>query len=203
MLGFSLPWKKRVMRKFTLLLLLTLISGSAPSFSVAFGQKPSIRQHIQVLGMRGPCDPAEVVRISLGKQPPKAVLAQVSVQSNSDNPISAVTLSWRTYAARDGAKIRFTSCESRVTPPAALASGVTRSIPIAFLQPRRTVTIGIKPLPVIDEFDPVFIERPLIMVEELKPLRSGDSLVSPGEFMLLVFVSEIRYMDGSSWSSKI
>ena len=178
----------------------------APLPAGVLAQQPpaSIRQHITIGAARRPCDPAEIKSFSLGKGPPESVLEQVEVRSNSAKRIAAIKLAWRVYAAVESRKAAFESCESELSAPI-LASGSTDVIPVTYLEPKASVTIAINPLPVVNgtENHTAFIDRPLVTVDDLRPLIAHGKPVAPGKYGLVIFVSEVQYTDGTAWASPL
>jgi len=198
------------MRKFSYRVAVFTLSLSllsvASFFSDAVAQQPalSLRQSIIIAVAHRPCDPVQVRRFALGKQPPEAVLAQIAVRNASDKPIKSLTVGWRVYAEVESRKAAFESCESELSARV-LASGSTNVIPVTYLEPKASVTIAINPLPVVNgpEGRTSFIDRPLVTVDDLRPLIVDGKPVAPGKYGLVVFVSEVQYTDGTTWASPL
>jgi hypothetical protein len=174
------------------------IGASAP------GQEPTLllRQRVIIYPALRPCDPAQVRMYSLGRQPLDAILAEVTVENNSEKVISAMKLGWRVYREQDARKISFASCPPNSASAEVLLTGATDVIQLTSLSPKETSTIGINPLPApTSATKTVFVDHPFVTVDDVKSLvEDRDNPVSTGKYGLVIFVSEIQYNDGTRWT---
>ena len=148
------------------------------------------------------CNPAEVKGFGLGNQPLAVMLAQIYVESRSEKIISAVKLSWKVYVDLDGMKIATRGCEPPITPTA-LLSGGTDFIDLEALPPKETTIIGTDPLPVLQPgARTIYVARPFMMVDEVKPIVEREKAAGK-KYLVVLYVSEIRFGDGSKWKMAI
>ena len=163
-----------------------------------------IRQRFDIFTAMRPCDPAQVKMFSLGRQPLDAILAEVTVENNSEKIISAMKLVWRVYRGDEGRKIVFASCPPKSPTVGVLLTGTTDVIQMKSLGAKQTSTIGINPLPVqTSAANTVFVDRPFVTVDDVKSLViSRDNPEYSGKYALILFVSEIQYDDGTRWTSE-
>jgi hypothetical protein len=193
-------------KRSNLLSLLALIASVVVLDANALAQEStaSLRQRFTIFPALRPCDPARVKAFSLGKQPLDAILAEVMVENNSDKIISAVKLRWRVYGEKEGREMSFASCPPKSASVGVLLTGTSDVIELTSLSPQETATIGINPLPTPTlAVKTVFVGRPLVSVEDVKSVATDrNSPTSVGRYALVIFVSEIRYNDGTTWTAQ-
>jgi hypothetical protein len=139
--------------------------------------------------------------VAFGTQPRDAVLAQVGVENTSFKSITAVKLGWKVYPYPEGVKISLSYCDAQPTRGDSLLSGATSLIQLQSLVPNEICNIGINPLPLRPPYTrTVFVDQPFLMSEDLKSL-SIDGPTPKIKYVVVMYVSEIHFDDGTVWKS--
>ena len=89
------------------------------------------------------------------------------------------------------------------SPIAALArlSGSSYLIEVDSLAPKETINIGTKPLVMKTPANrTIFVDRPFLTAENVKSLLQEVDHKAD-KYMVLIYVSGVRYADGTSWTS--
>ena len=162
---------------------------------------PSIRPRFAIVPAAQQCQPAWVKYTSFGRQPQDALLAEITVENLSTKRMTEVKLGWKVYNYPEGFKVQLTYCDPQPTYGEVLLSGTTQSVKLDALAPKETCTIGIKPLPLgARSTKTVFVDQPLLTAEDVKSLPlDGDPLKA--KYVVIMYVFEIRYDDGTSWTA--
>ena len=193
---------------FALTLLLTL------TFQTSFGQQvapdtpKAPKKSIAFVPYYHPpagCYPVEVKFVSLGGQPQHVLLAQVTIESFSAKPVSAVKLGWNVYKRDVGNRIALSPCDVTSDAAEVLLSGISPLIELGALLRNETVNIGTNPLklpmPATKTF---FVDQPLIVWDEVKSLTDdGTPKTLKDDYTFLLYVSEITFNDGTKWEGKV
>jgi hypothetical protein len=156
-----------------------------------------------------PCHPVMVNSTTIGANPPEILTAQASIVSFSAKPVVAVRLKWNVYRYDVAMKKRKggDGCEPSAEKAEIFLSGTTPLIMIGKLLEKEVCTIGPNPLAIVPprhEPKVVFIDRPIIMWDEVKSLTvDGTRNTFKDNYAAVVFVSEIQFDDGSTWTGDI
>ena len=183
------------------LLVVSVVLWSAFSPSAAQELQASIRQKFLFLPAYRECRPAEVTGFAFGNQPLEVLLAQVYVRNRSDKIITAVRVGWTAYDHAYGVQVAGSACEE--IPIAALArlSGSSDLIELGSLASKETITLGTKPLMIEKPANKtIFVDRAFVTAENVKSLIPEDDR-NAEKFMLLIYISEVHYEDGTTWTS--
>jgi len=144
------------------------------------------------------CNPAEVKGVGFGNQPLDVMLAQIYIESRSEKVIAAVKISWKIYEFEVGMRLATSGkCEPPATPEAALSGG-TEFIDLDALPPKEATIIGIHPLPLLQPGQrTVYVVHPFMKVDDVRPM--GDILKQEKKHVVVLYVSAIRFADGTQW----
>jgi hypothetical protein len=162
----------------------------------------SVRQRFVIVPANQRCQPAAVKTVSFGKQPPDSLLAQVMIENRSDKTLAEVKLGWRVYNFPEGTHVSLAFCDAQLPSAEVFLSGATRLIQLEGLAPKETGTISINPLVLpTTATKTVFIDHPLLTTGDVKslPLDSPTPII---KYVVVMFVSEIHYADGTAWELK-
>jgi len=131
-----------------------------------------------------------------------ALLAQVIVENLSNKRMTEVTLGWKVYSYPEGLKVFPMYCAPEPSNGVVLLSGTTQSIRLDALAPKESCNIGINPLPIptIPATKTVFVDQPLLTAEDVKSLPLDGDLKKL-KYVVVMYVFEIRYDDGTSWTA--
>jgi hypothetical protein len=167
----------------------------------------SIRTRLVLVQADQKCHPAWLKFLSFGRQPKDAVLAQVTVENTSDKVITAVKMDWKVYAYPDRTNMWQAFCGPQRDKAEVLASGSTPLYEIGVLVPKGMCNIAIDPVPAPPPMTPavttnVTVDRPMITAADLKDLRPNDPPPKI-KYVVVVYLSQIRYDDGSSWQANV
>lgn len=187
-----------------LLILFTLILQPSMGQKLIQEAARNPRNGIAVLPYYHPpsgCHPAEVRIVSSGPRPRGAVIPQVSIQSFSPKPIAAVRLGWNVYRSSVATRRVTAPCDAELEEVEASLSGTSPLIQIGHLADNETCSIGADPLIVqTPSTVSVAIERPIVSFDELVPLLAqGTGYTFNDDYAIVVYVSEIRFVDGTEW----
>jgi hypothetical protein len=182
-------------------LLLTLAGHlSINRNAAAQGQQASVQRRFVFVIAHQPCQPAAVRTVSFGKQPADALLAQVTIENGSDKTIAETKLGWRVFSYPEGTNAAQEFCDRQSHPENVLLSGTMPLIRLPSLAPRETGTISIDPLVLpTNATKTIFVKRPLLTSADVKslPLDGTNPMI---RYVVVVFVSEIHFTDGTTWS---
>jgi hypothetical protein len=197
--------KINIQRTLLVLLMLFAFASQAVLLPTLKAQGPSlsVRQRFVVMTAFPRCRPAEVKTVSFGRQPREALLAQVKVESHSSETITAIKLGWKIYDHQEGSKIQSSACDAPPISAEVLLSGTTPLIQVDLLAPKEASTISINPtvLPAKAE-KTVFVDRPFITADDVKPLTDRATQATQNQYLILVFVSEVHFNDGTTWNAE-
>jgi hypothetical protein len=162
----------------------------------------SVRRRFVIVPANQRCQPTTIKMLSFGQQPPDALLAQVMIENRSEKALAEVKLGWRVYNYPEGTKVSLAFCDPPPNSAEVFLSGATELIKIEGLAPNETGTISIKPLPVpTTATKTIYIERALLTTEDVKSLPLDDP-TPVIKYVVVMFVSEIHYADGTVWELK-
>jgi hypothetical protein len=163
--------------------------------------QPSVRQRFVIVAAAQRCQPAVIKSVSFGKQPPDTLLAQVTVENLSDRVMTAVKLGWKVYPYPEGTKISLSYCDAKPASAEVFLSGITPLIQLEALSPKGTSNISTNPLVIpTPATKTVFVNHPLLTAEDVKSLPLDDPTPRI-KYTMVMYVSEIRYDDGTTWES--
>jgi hypothetical protein len=194
-----------VIRTFAFCLLTLLLIVVPASFGGVRQQSP--KKHFTIVGYYhspGTCHPAEVRGVMIGAQPPEVLSAGVTVESFSPKEIAAIKLTWKVYSWDDGLKRRRGPCAA-VTNATVFLSGTTPLIQVGPLAEKETCTITTgRPSLAGPTTKTVIIEQPIIAWDEVKSLTSdGTRNTFNDNYAVVIYVSEIHFVDGTIWEGDI
>jgi hypothetical protein len=151
------------------------------------------------------CYPVEVKFVFLGGQPQHVLLAQVTIESFSAKPVSAVKLGWNVYKRDVGNRISLSPCDVTSDAAEVLLSGISPLIEVGALLQNETVNIGTNPLKIpMPATKTFFVDQPLIVWDEVKSLTDdGTPKTLKDDYIFLLYVSEITFNDGTKWEGKV
>lgn len=122
------------------------------------------------------CHPVEVKIVSLGGQPQHVLLAQVTIESFSGKPVSAVKLGWNVYKRNVGVRKSLSPCDVTSDLAELLLSGVSPLIELGALLQNETVNIGTNPLKIpMPATKTSFVDQPLIVWDQVKSLTDDGT----------------------------
>jgi hypothetical protein len=152
------------------------------------------------------CHPVMVTSVSIGANPAEVLTSQAGIESFSAKPITAVKLKWEIYRMDVAMKKRRAGCEGTGEPAEVFLSGETPLIPVGRLAEKEICNI-ISPYPSITPpkvTRTVMVERAIIMWDEVKSLTTdGTRNTFKDNYAALVFVSEVHFEDGTTWTGEI
>ena len=153
---------------------------------------------------RAACHPVEVKVVSLGGQPQHVLLAQVTIESFSGKPVSAVKLGWNVYKRDVGVRKSLSPCDGTSDAAEVLLSGISRLIELGPLLQNETVNIGTNPLKIpMPATKTFFVDEPLIAWDQVKSLTDdGTPKTLKDDYTFLIYVSEVNFIDGSKVGRK-
>lgn len=151
------------------------------------------------------CHPVQVRAVSIGAQPPEVLTAQVTIMSFSAKPVIAVKLRWDVYRFDLAMKTRRSGCDGSTGSDEIFLSGTTPLIHLGQLAEKETCNIGTNPLLIKSPATKtVFVERPIIMWDEVKSLTSdGTRNTFKADYAAVIYVSEIHFADGTQWTGEM
>jgi len=154
---------------------------------------------------RAACHPVEVKVVSLGGQPQHVLLAQVTIESFSDTPVSAVKLGWNVYKRDVGVRKSLSPCDVTSDAAEVLLSGISPLIELGALLQNETVNIGTNPLKIpMPATKTFFVDQPFIVWDQVKSLTDdGTPKTFKDDYTVLLYVSEVTFIDGSKWQGKV
>ncbi len=154
---------------------------------------------------RAGCHPVEVKSVSLGGQPLDVLLAQITIESFSAKPVSAIKLGWNVYKRDVGVRKSLSPCDVTSDGADVLLSGITPLIELGALLQKETVNIGTNPLQVaMPATRTVFVDQPLITWDEVKSLTDdGTRRTLKDDYAVLLYVSEIDFKDRTKWEGNV
>lgn len=163
--------------------------------------QPSVRQRFVIVPAAQRCQPAAIKFVSFGKQPPDALLAQVTVENRSDKVVTAVKLGWKVYNYSEGIKISLSYCDAKPASAEVFLSGTTPLIQLEALTAKATSNISTNPLVIpTPATKTVFVDHPLLTAEDVKSLPL-DNPTPKIKYAVVMYVSEIHYDDGTTWEA--
>jgi hypothetical protein len=124
------------------------------------------------------------------------------IENLSDKTITAVKLGWKVYTQKEGLALPMAGCNAP-TEAKVLLSGATPLVELGRLAPKQTGTISINPLPAPTTAGiiTVFVDRPLLTVEDVRSLTDapgGDA----NQYAAVMSITEIRFDDGTTWKAE-
>jgi hypothetical protein len=192
---------------FTLMMLLMLTSQLNLG-QIGAQEAQSSKKRFSVMGYYPwpvACHPVLVRAVSIGTKPPEVLTAQVTIQSFSATPITAVKLGWNVYRWDVAMKKRRSGCDSSPEPAEIFLSGMTPLIWLGQLAQKETCNISTYPLFIKSPATKtVFVEQPIIAWDQVKPLTfDGSRNTFKDDYAALMYVSEIHFEDGTKWTGEI
>jgi hypothetical protein len=192
---------------FTLLMLLTLTAQSNLG-QVGVQEPQPAKKRFSVLFYSPfpvPCHPVLVTSVAIGSQPPEVLTPQVSIMSRTAKPVIAVKLRWDVYRWDAAMKKRKSGCDGHEEASEIVLSGTTPLIHLGQLAENESCNISTNPLFINRRATKtVFVERPIIMWDEVKSLTSDGTRGSfKDDYGAIIYVSEIHYADGTQSTVEI
>jgi hypothetical protein len=192
---------------FTLMMLLMLTSQLNLG-QIGAQEAQSSKKRFSVVGYYPwpvACHPVLVRAVSIGAKPPEVLTAQVTIQSFSATPVTAVKLRWNVYRWDVAMKKRRSGCDGSAEPAETFLSGTTPLIWLGQLAQKETCNISTYPLFIRSPATKtVFVEQPIIAWDQVKPLTfDGTRSTFKDDYAALIYVSEIHFEDGTKWTGEI
>jgi hypothetical protein len=189
-------------------MMLLLVTAELGLGQIGDQEVQSSKKKFSVVGYYpGPdsCHPVQVKAVSTGANPPDVLTAQVTVVSFSAKPVAAVKLRWEVYRWHVAMKKRRSSCDSSSEAGETFLSGTTPLIQLGQLAQKETCNISTYPLFISSPATKtVFVEEPIISWGEVKPLTfDGTRNTFRDDYAAVIYVSEILFEDGTTWTGKI
>jgi hypothetical protein len=154
---------------------------------------------------RAACHPVGVKFVSLGGQPQQVLLAQVTIESFSDKPVSAVKIGWNVYKSDVGVRKSLSPCDVTSDAAEVLLSGTSPLIELGALLQNETVNIGTNPLKIpMPATKTFFVDQPFIVWDQFKSLTDdGTPKTLKDDYTVLLHVSEVNFSDGAKWEGNV
>ena len=192
---------------FTLMMLFTLISQSNPN-QIRAQESQSTKKKFSVVGYYPSpvaCHPVQVTAVSIGARPPEVLTAQVTIESFSATPVTAVKLGWTVYRWDVAMKKRRSGCDVSPEPAETFLSGTTPLISLGQLAQQETCNISTYPLLIESPATKtVFVDQPIIAWDQVKPLTfDGTRTTFKDDYAAIMYVSEVHFADGTKWTGEI
>jgi hypothetical protein len=148
------------------------------------------------------CHPVQVTAVSIGSKPPEVLTAQVTLVSFSNKPVTAVKLKWEVFRWEVAMKKRLSNCGVGPEAVETFLSGITTLIKLGPLAQKETCNISTYPLLInTPATKTVFVDQPIIAWDQVKPLTlDGSRNTFKEDYAAVIYVSEIQFEDGTTWS---
>lgn len=198
----------RIGRSALVMVMLLTLSLQVNLAQVGGQEAQSSSKHFTVVGYHhwpAPCHPVEVRNISIGTKPPEVLTPQVTIESFSPKPVTAVKLTWSVYKMSVGLAKRRSDCDGSPEPAEIFLSGTTPLIQLGELAQKETCNISTYPLLVNNPTTKiVYVVQPIIAWDEVKSLTfNGTRNTFKDDYVLMMYVSEIHFADGTKWTGEI
>jgi hypothetical protein len=199
--GGLFGFKRAALRRELMVILFALALSAllAPAMASQKPQ-PSIRQKFLFLPAYRECRPAEVTGFALGNQPLDVLLAQVYVRNRSPKIIAALKVGWTVYEYKYGIEVASSACVTEPQAASALESGSSELIVLGSLAPAETINLGTSPLVIpTPKNRTIFVDHPFVTADDVKSLLTEEREKAQ-KYMIVIYVSEIHYADGTIWT---
>jgi hypothetical protein len=192
-----------------LLVFLTLFAQSSIGQELARDASKQPRNGITILVYARPQDshdPIEVKMVSNSSAPKGSVIVLATIESFSAKPVAAVRLGWNAYKESEGMKKALLRPLAAGEDAEVFASGTTPLIPVEVLAEKEIceITADSSRRQTAGATKTVLVNQAIVSMDNIKSLR-GEPMVHVfnDDYAIVVYVSEIRFVDGTEWKGTI